>query len=748
MNSIETAQGALFDYSALDPETRIVVQQKAGEIKTIAKRVQSDVIEIGQRLAEVKQRLNGKFTAWLEAELAELGWSERTAYNFIGVYQRFGSANFAIENVAVSALYALAAPSTPVEAVEEVKALADAGEKVTNAKAQEVIERVKAKRPKQVELVEGPEEEVEIGEDLAPIESDAEAVRVCLCSHWRSSHKLSNKLKWGACIECGDCEMFQEATPEEIAERQATEKALGIGESTAPVEKREPAPVSARKRPATETSSEEFFPRPEGWFDTEIEIRIRLMPGGDAATRKIRYEVRADESNDGVPFSAVDCDEDMLLRLLPDGAYKLVEQLASEFVPGSAPTKDWKEMRREAFARWRREPVDSINLEDEEVPEPDGEQPALIELPQEEINRIAQCYAGDRLGENKSIRLAYVNGAPYLVTSGVSSGDAKNWIEAEAWPVYPPHSLTAKRINQRTYEEAKAEYYKRLEEDDDSHTPIDYNGVKININAGSRNKPADWWVMVGPKVRFIVPQAFCKTCGCVPVACRCEKEDPHAKCECGHKLENHDEHCLVCMPGVCKEFREDYSAVYENDEIEAEPEEPTLEDALEHALTSHVEGAPARWISLQRKGATDAELLARISDEFSGQGGSSVNGGWKVKGGKSPQFTWKYDGTILKGKRLLAKVREVLNIGAPDQAADDFTAERCEECKRIDGAHDRNCSKALPRKCNHPSGCDNDERPGFGYCEEHRAASVERAVAHGKKVLAKAKKSKKGHAGE
>src|SRR5262245_38602046 len=130
MNDLQTmetevvSQIRLFDYAALDAETRIVVQQRAGEIKSIAKRMAADVVEIGEKLAEVKQRLgaNDRFNDWLSAEL---GWSPRTAHNFIGVWQRFGSANFAIENVAVSALYALAAPSTPTEAIEAVKQIVD-----------------------------------------------------------------------------------------------------------------------------------------------------------------------------------------------------------------------------------------------------------------------------------------------------------------------------------------------------------------------------------------------------------------------------------------------------------------------------------------------------------------------------------------------------------------------------------------------------------------------------------------------
>lgn len=122
----------------------------------------------------------------------------------------------------------------------------------------------------------------------------------------------------------------------------------------------------------------------------------------------------------------------------------------------------------------------------------------------------------------------------------------------------------------------------------------------------------------------------------------------------------------------------DHSAAYPDDEIEAEADDvsppqlfvPKLEEALEHALLHHVQNAAKRWEPLQKNGATDAELTARISEEFSGEGGSSANGGWKVKGGKSPQFTWKSDGSTLKGKRMLAKVREVMGIGAHGQSND------------------------------------------------------------------------------
>lgn len=164
MDQLQTAetevisQRALFDYSKLDQETQVLVRLRAGEIKSAAKRIAADVVEIGGKLAEVKDRIggNGKFNDWLSSEL---GWSERTAYNFIAVWQKFGAANFALENVATSALYLLAAPSTPAEAVEVARQIADSGEKVTHGVAQEIVRQAKSKRPKQKDLIEEPEGE-------------------------------------------------------------------------------------------------------------------------------------------------------------------------------------------------------------------------------------------------------------------------------------------------------------------------------------------------------------------------------------------------------------------------------------------------------------------------------------------------------------------------------------------------------------------------------------------------------------
>ena len=126
-----------FDYGALDSETRIVVQQRTGEIRSLVRRSAQDVCDLGAKLIEVKDRLgDGNFREWLRSEF---GWSHMTAYRFIQVHERFGRNNLLQVDVAPSALYLLAAPSTPEEAVDEALERAAGGERITHAAARDIV---------------------------------------------------------------------------------------------------------------------------------------------------------------------------------------------------------------------------------------------------------------------------------------------------------------------------------------------------------------------------------------------------------------------------------------------------------------------------------------------------------------------------------------------------------------------------------------------------------------------------------
>ena len=129
-----------FDYTALDTSTSQFVQQQTGEIRGLMKRTVESIFEIGQRLIVVKERLgHGRFGSWLETEFE---WSQDTASNFINVAKKFGNLpNFSEFDMAASALYMLAAPSTPDAARDEALARAKAGESITYKAAKNIKQK-------------------------------------------------------------------------------------------------------------------------------------------------------------------------------------------------------------------------------------------------------------------------------------------------------------------------------------------------------------------------------------------------------------------------------------------------------------------------------------------------------------------------------------------------------------------------------------------------------------------------------
>ena len=129
---------AFFDYKFLSPKQRTIVKQCTGEIKERLRRTAQDIWEVGKQLNEVRSQLeHGQFEGWLSAEF---GWSRRTAYNFINVYEAFSdSTNFAQLDIATSALYKLAAPSTPQSVRQEFLDKAEKGVKITHKEISQVL---------------------------------------------------------------------------------------------------------------------------------------------------------------------------------------------------------------------------------------------------------------------------------------------------------------------------------------------------------------------------------------------------------------------------------------------------------------------------------------------------------------------------------------------------------------------------------------------------------------------------------
>jgi hypothetical protein len=134
----------------------------ADAIRTIGRRIIADVIEIGKRLVEAKGLVgHGGWLPWLNREF---GWSDKTAENFMNVhrltkFEKFS--NLADLTIDASALYLLAAPSTPDEARDAVIERAKAGETITVAETKRVIAEAKGRSQRPALL-----REMKLGEDV------------------------------------------------------------------------------------------------------------------------------------------------------------------------------------------------------------------------------------------------------------------------------------------------------------------------------------------------------------------------------------------------------------------------------------------------------------------------------------------------------------------------------------------------------------------------------------------------------
>lgn len=119
----------VFDYSTVPADKAASARAAAERIRGRMQLAAESIIEVGRELIQQKKDLgHGNFLAWIDAEF---GMSTRTSQNFISVAERFSDKYATVAHLAPTALYALAAPSTPEPVREQVLERAASGEKVT-----------------------------------------------------------------------------------------------------------------------------------------------------------------------------------------------------------------------------------------------------------------------------------------------------------------------------------------------------------------------------------------------------------------------------------------------------------------------------------------------------------------------------------------------------------------------------------------------------------------------------------------
>ena len=141
-----------FDYASLDAITAEFVQQQTSQIRILMRRTAQDIVEIGQRLVSIKEKLgHGYFLEWL---VTEFDGHRDTANKFMQVAKEFGNLEMSkISTFEISALYKLATPSTPQAARDEAIARAAAGESITYSAAQQIRSKYTSHGSKRKPLV-------------------------------------------------------------------------------------------------------------------------------------------------------------------------------------------------------------------------------------------------------------------------------------------------------------------------------------------------------------------------------------------------------------------------------------------------------------------------------------------------------------------------------------------------------------------------------------------------------------------
>lgn len=142
----------VFDYESVEPEYRTMIESRTQTIKERIRKTAQDIVEIGEMLTDVKECLpHGQFTLWLQIEF---GWDVRSAQRFMSVAAMFKSdtvSHFSKDllskaSIDQSALYILAAKSTPQTIRQEILERAYQGEPFTKSKVKKIVADGKTKR--------------------------------------------------------------------------------------------------------------------------------------------------------------------------------------------------------------------------------------------------------------------------------------------------------------------------------------------------------------------------------------------------------------------------------------------------------------------------------------------------------------------------------------------------------------------------------------------------------------------------
>lgn len=133
-----------FAWGMLAPDDRDWLKKRTQDIETFSYRIGCDVARIGMILSEVRARIGkGHFAGWLAKHTP---FRKSNAYRLMDVGKWFGGHQSQIGTFEPTALYVLSSEKVPQQARDHALALADGKEKITRAKALEIVDAYKPVR--------------------------------------------------------------------------------------------------------------------------------------------------------------------------------------------------------------------------------------------------------------------------------------------------------------------------------------------------------------------------------------------------------------------------------------------------------------------------------------------------------------------------------------------------------------------------------------------------------------------------
>ena len=141
-------------------------------IKLRLRRTAEDIVAIGQDLILIKNQLpHGQFMPWIQQHFER---KQQTANNFISVASRFGS-NSQLLGISPTALYELAAPSTPEEVINQVTEKAQAGESVSVAEVKALKQQVKEEQQAKQQAIQELQQFTQTAKQNEQVQAQAQA---------------------------------------------------------------------------------------------------------------------------------------------------------------------------------------------------------------------------------------------------------------------------------------------------------------------------------------------------------------------------------------------------------------------------------------------------------------------------------------------------------------------------------------------------------------------------------------------